>query len=127
MEGFIDYTSSVGGEVGDLSNYYTKGQVTTLVNNSINNALQKDELELTYKKAYDTGYKEFIKEGGKLTRIDVYTNSGKSTKLFTKVFSYAPYGLATITTTDEITGYEMSVSFSYQDGSIVSSNKTYGA
>ena len=126
MEKFIDYTQSSGETSGDLSNYYTKGQVNTIVANNNVIVSKKPEIELGYKLAYNSNYKELTSVDGKLTMIEIWVDSGKGTKLFTKIFQYKSYGLEAIITTDEVGGSTMTQSFTYQDGKIISISKTYG-
>ena len=88
MDLFIDYTEGTQSS-GDLSNYYTKSQTLSLVTEADKLNIAKIELSLGFKQAFNTAHKEFIKSGKQLVAINIYNDSGKSTKLFSKTFSSA--------------------------------------
>lgn len=126
MELFIDYTEGTQSS-GDLSNYYTKSQTLSLVTEADKLNIAKIELSLGFKQAFNTAHKEFIKSGRRLVAINIYSDSGKSTKLFSKTFSYLPSGkLESVTILDEITGRYMTTSLSWLDLDLAILNKAYG-
>ena len=124
---YVDYTQGTGGETaGDLSNYYTKAQTVSLVNQSTANAQKRDELISNYKAAQDTYYVQPIKVGGKITEVGVWTDSGKSTKLFTKTLTWSGDLLLGVDLVDNTTGYTLSKGYTYQDGAWKSTQVSYG-
>lgn len=128
-DGFVDYTqgSTDGGTTGDLSNYYTKSQTTSLVTASVASGNRRDELQAGYKAAYATSYVEPTIVGGKITEIGIWTNSGKGTKLYTKSLEYSGDLLIGVVMTDEISGQSESKALTYLDGVWKSTNISYGA
>ena len=126
MSKFIDYTATTSGTVGDLSNYYTKSQTNTLVSNNNNTVLVKPELELAFKQAYNTLYKEPIKDGKIITQINIYENSSKAVKLFTKTFTRVNNVVTQIAITDELTGSTLTKGFAWLDGEWQGTNISYG-
>ena len=124
---YVDYTQGTGRETtGDLSNYYTKAQTVSLVNQSTANAQKRDELISNYKAAQDTYYVQPIKVGGKIVEVGVWTNSGKSTKLFTKTLTWSGDLLLGVDLVDNTTGYTLSKGYTYQSGEWVSTQVSYG-
>lgn len=75
------------------------------------------EVNITWKVGYN-GYKEFTKVGGKVTKIDVWTDATKTTKLFTKTFTRTGSQLTTITNKDEIANKTLTKTFAYSGSSI---------
>lgn len=128
-DGFVDYTQgdTSGGTTGDLSNYYTKAQTSSLVALSVASGNKRDELSLGYKAAYATSYVEPTIVGGKITEIGIWTNSGKGTKLYTKTFTYTGDLLVGISLVDELNGQHEDKGFTYLDGAWKSTNISYGA
>jgi hypothetical protein len=50
------------------------------------------EMEMEFKVANASYFKQLGYTGGDLTSLDIYTDSGKGTQLFGKTFSYDPSG-----------------------------------
>lgn len=126
MVKFIDYTQSdTGGTAGDLSNYYTKSQTGTLIDSSIDTNNERTELEDSFKYAYNTYYKEGVKAGNLITQINVWENSSKATKLFTKNFTYSGSLTTGIELIDEVNGNKLVKGFTYLDGEWVSTNVSF--
>ena len=124
---YVDYTQGTsGGTTGDLSNYYTKAQTVSLVNQSTANAQKRDELISNYKAAQDTYYVQPIKVGDKIVEVGVWTDSGKSTKLFTKTLTWSGDLLLGVDLVDNTTGYTLSKGYTYQSGEWVSTQVSYG-
>lgn len=126
MVKFIDYTQSdSGGTSGDLSNYYTKSQTSNLIEDSIDTNNERTELEDNFKYAYSTYYKEGVKVGNLITQINVWENSSKATKLFTKNFTYSGSLTTGIELIDEVNGNKLVKGFTYLDGEWVSTNVSF--
>lgn len=124
---YVDYTQGTGGETtGDLSNYYTKAQTVALVNQSVVNGQKRDELLNNYKAAQDTYYVEPAVVGGKIVEIGIWTDSGKSTKLYTKTLTWSGDLLLGVDLVDNTTGYTLSKGYTYQDGAWKSTQVSYG-
>ena len=124
---YVDYTQGTsGGTTGDLSNYYTKAQTVSLVNQSVTNAQKRDELISNYKAAQDTYYVQPTKVSDKIVEVGVWTNSGKSTKLFTKTLTWSGDLLLGVDLVDNTTGYTLSKGYTYQNGEWVSTQVSYG-
>ena len=126
MKDFVDYTQSSGSTSGDLSNYYTKSQTSTLVNTVVNENNERIELESSFKKAYSTSYVESTRVSGKITEIGIWNNSSKSIKLFTKTFTYTGSLLTSLFVKDEINNNYISKEFTYVDGAWFSTSIMYG-
>ena len=125
--GYVDYTQGTSGAVsGDLSNYYTKAQTVSLVNQSIVNSQKRDELINNYKAAQDTYYVEPTKVGDKLVEIGIWTDSGKSTKLYTKTMTWSGDLLLGVDLVNNTTGYTLSKAYTYQNGEWKSTQVSYG-
>lgn len=87
---------------------------------------ERTNVEDLFKDAYNTAYAEFTYNTGDLSQIDIWNNSGKGTKLFTKVINYSLGNISTINITDNITSNTLLKAFSYDiDGNISSITKTY--
>ena len=124
---YVDYTQGTSGETtGDLSNYYTKAQTVALVNQSTANAQKRDELISNYKAAQATYYVQPIKAGDKIIEVGVWTDSGKSTKLFTKTLTWSGDLLLGVDLVDNTTGYTLSKGYTYQNGEWASTQVSYG-
>ena len=61
------------------------------------------ELSSLWKTALATGYRELTYTSGDLTQVDVWEDSGKATKLFTRVLTYTLGNLTQVLTTDNLT------------------------
>ena len=123
---YVDYTSSSVSTDVDLSNYYTKGQTTTLVSDSSAVTLSKSQLELCFNQAYNTAYHEPVEVNGLITQINIYDTPAKGILLFSKIFNRANGVLSSIVITDEINGTSLTKVFTFVDGRWKSTYKTYG-
>ena len=123
---FVDYTTSSSTPSGDMSNYYTKAQVNALVAADNASLIQKSELELAFKQAYETEYKEPVYDGNVLTQINIYSNSSKDMLLFSKVFSRVNGVLSSIVIVDEISGKTLTKNYSFVNGQWAYTNKVFG-
>lgn len=123
---YIDYTNPVSSTTSDLSNYYTKGQTSTLISQSSSVTLSKSQLELCFNQAYNTAYHEPIDVNGLITQINIYDTPAKGTLLFSKIFNRANGVLSSIVITDEINGTSLTKVYTFVNGKWTSTSKTYG-
>ena len=123
---YIDYTNPVSSTTSDLSNYYTKGQTSTLISQSSSVTLSKSQLELCFNQAYNTAYHEPIEVNGLITQINIYDTPAKGTLLFSKIFNRANDVLSSIVITDEINGTSLTKTYTFVNGKWTSTSKTYG-
>ena len=123
---YVDYTSSSGSSSGDLSNYYTKGQVNTLISNNSSVTLSKSQLELCFNQAYNSAYHEPVETNGVITQINIYDTPAKGTLLFSKIFNRVGGVLSSIVITDETNGTSLTKTFTFSNGKLMSTSKTYG-
>ena len=123
---YIDYTNPVSSTTSDLSNYYTKGQTSTLIRQSSSVTLSKSQLELCFNQAYNTAYHEPIEVNGLITQINIYDTPAKGTLLFSKIFNRANGVLSSIVITDEINGTSLTKVYTFVNGKWTSTSKTYG-
>ena len=123
---YIDYTNPVSSTTSDLSNYYTKGQTSTLISQSSSVTLSKSQLELCFNQAYNTAYHEPIDVNGLITQINIYDTPTKGTLLFSKIFNRANGVLSSIVITDEINGTSLTKVYTFVNGKWTSTSKTYG-
>lgn len=123
---YIDYTNPVSSTTSDLSNYYTKGQTSTLISQSSSVTLSKSQLELCFNQAYNTAYHEPIEVNGLITQINIYDTPAKGTLLFSKIFNRANGVLSSIVITDEINGTSLTKVYTFVSGKWTSTSKTYG-
>lgn len=79
----------------------------------INVDLQLVELEGMFKTAYADHYTELSYTGDNLSSVDIWEDSGKTTKLFTRTLSYTGDNLTTVTTTDEQTSSVLTATLTY--------------
>jgi len=75
-------------------------------------------LNLAYNIAKESAYKEFTFASGKLTGIDIWETSSKTTKLFTKTLSFTGDVLNTVTTVDELNSKTLTKTFTYNGSDI---------
>ncbi len=80
--------------------------------------VDETELLVLWKYAYATCYKEYTYGSGKLTSIDIWTTSGKVTKLFTRTFGYTGDLLTSMTTVDNISSKSLTKAFVYSGGQL---------
>ena len=123
---YIDYTNPVSSTTSDLSNYYTKGQTSTLIGQSSSVTLSKSQLELCFNQAYNTAYHEPIEVNGLITQINIYDTPAKGTLLFSKIFNRANGVLSSIVITDEINGTSLTKVYTFVNSKWTSTSKTYG-
>ena len=123
---YIDYTNPVSSTTSDLSNYYTKGQTSTLISQSSSVTLSKSQLELCFNQAYNTAYHEPVEVNGLITQINIYDTPAKGTLLFSKMFNRANGVLSSIVITDEINGTSLTKVYTFVNGKWTSTSKTYG-
>ena len=124
---YVDYTggSSASPSV-DLSNYYTKGQVNTLISNNSSVTLSKSQLELCFNQAYNSAYHEPVETNGIITQINIYDTPAKGILLFSKIFNRVDGVLSSIVITNEINGTSLTKTFTFSNGKWMSTSKTYG-
>lgn len=80
-------------------------------------------LEKMFNDAFDDHYCEFTYVGDNLTAVEVWEDSGKTTKLFTRTLSYTGDNLTTVATTDEQSSEILSTTFSYSGDNLVNITK----
>ena len=77
------------------------------------------ELKALLKYDYDTYYTEITYDvDDNPTNIDKWTNSSKSTKLFTKTITWVNQEPTLSITVDEITGFQLTVNYTWIDGNV---------
>jgi len=76
---------------------------------------ERVEIEKLFKVAETTDYTEYTLDvDGNKTNVDIWTDSGKSTKLFSKVNTYDVDGNKTnVSLTDEVTGKTITTTYTY--------------
>lgn len=67
-----------------------------------------------------------IKSGDKIIEVGIWTDSGKSTKLFTKTLTWSGDLLLGVDLVDNTTGYTLSKRYTYQNGEWASTQVSYG-
>jgi len=77
-------------------------------------------LEQAYDYAVAHFYTEFTYASGVLSQIDIYTNSSKTTKLFSKVFTYTSGVLTSIVVTRVSDSSTLTKTFTYTSGVLTS-------
>ena len=123
---YIDYTNPTSSTSGDLSNYYTKWQTSTLISQSSSVTLSKSQLELCFNQAYNTAYHEPVEVNGLITQINIYDTPAKGILLFSKIFNRVGGVLSSIVITNEINGTSLTKTYTFVDGKWKSTYKTYG-
>ena len=83
------------------------------------------EIESMFKVAETTAYKELTYNEGNITNVDIYTNSGKTTKLFSKIIGYNNGNITSVSITDEVNGGTLDKTIAYVDGNISSISSKY--
>jgi hypothetical protein len=81
-------------------------------------------LEEVYNYAYSNHYTEFTYTGDDLTSIDVWEDSGKILKLFSRILTYTGDNLTKVTTTDEINSTTLVKDLAYSGDNLVNIVKT---
>ena len=120
-----DFTQSTGG--GDLSNYYTKAQVDSLLASAgIGVNLDRTQIEVGFKEAYNTAYKEFLYSGTQVVAIDIWETGAKSRKLYTKTIEYTGDNVTRIYLVDEQNGHSLTKNIAYGVSGVSNISITYG-
>jgi hypothetical protein len=77
------------------------------------------DIQIAFKLAYSSAYKEFTYNGsGQTTQIDIWEDNSKAVKLFTKTFVYSGSDLSSVTLVDEVSGKTMLKTFTYSGGQV---------
>jgi hypothetical protein len=87
-----------------------------------------DIIDLDFKAAYSNYYHEITYTSGNVSSIDIWENSGKTTKLFTKALTYdgTTGNLTQIVVTDEVNSSTLTKAFTYDvDGNLQTITRTY--
>lgn len=79
-------------------------------------------LLLNFNLARTATYTEYTYTGTNITKIEIWTDSTKTTKLFTKTLSYSGDKLSGYTMTDHINSKTLTAIFSYSGDKLVSRN-----
>ena len=82
------------------------------------------EIESLYKVAYSTSYSEFTYNLGNIEAINIWDTSLKGTLLFTKSLTYVEGNITQIDITDHLQNKTLTKELSYNNGNIISINKT---
>lgn len=85
-------------------------------------------INLDFNTAYSTYYSEITYSSGNVSSIDIWTTSGKTTKLFTKALTYdgVSGNLTQIVVTDEVNSSTLTKAFTYDvNGNLETITKTY--
>jgi len=102
----------------DISSLATSGGGTDIT----------DIIDLDFKAAYSSYYHEISYTSGNVSSIDIWEDSGKSTKLFTKALTYdgTSGNLTQIVVTDNVNSSTLTKAFTYDvDGNLESITKDY--
>ncbi len=86
---------------------------------------RRTEIELMFKVAESSSYKEINYTNGNISSIDVYTESNKTVKLFTKTIGYNNGNIINVSITDEVNGGTLNKAINYTDGNISSIGSNY--
>lgn len=87
-----------------------------------------DIIDLDFKAAYSSYYHEISYTSGNVSSIDIWEDSGKSTKLFTKALTYdgTSGNLTQIVVTDNVNSSTLTKAFTYDvDGNLATITRTY--
>ena len=87
-----------------------------------------DIIDLDFKAAYSSYYHEITYTSGNVSSIDIWEDSGKSTKLFTKALTYdgTSGNLTQIVVTDNVNSSTLTKAFTYDvDGNLETITRTY--
>ena len=86
------------------------------------------EIEAMFKVAQTTNFKElsYNEVTGNITNVDIYTTSGKTLKLFSKIIGYnVDNNIDTISIIDEVNSNTIVKTLSYINGNLVNITSTY--
>lgn len=81
------------------------------------------DLELEFRLATVAYFTEYTYTDGSLTKAEIYTDSGKGTKLYTKVLTYTLGNLTQMVITREDDSLTFTCDYSYTDGVLVNVTK----
>ena len=81
-------------------------------------------IEQMYNTAYTDHFAEIIKTGDDVTQINVWTNSSKTVKLFTKNITYDTGKVTQVVIIDEINSQTLTTVIGYSGENVVSTTKT---
>ena len=96
---------------------------TTSGGSSVN--INPVELHQAFLTAYSTAYREYTFDRDTLSKVDIWEDSTKGVKLFTKNYLYDAYGnVIKVTTRDEENNTSLTKEFTYRDGRILSTLET---
>lgn len=87
-----------------------------------------DIIDLDFKAAYSSYYHEISYSSGNVSSIDIWEDSGRSTKLFTKALTYdsTSGNLTQIVVTDNVNSSTLTKAFTYDvDGNLETITRTY--
>ena len=120
-----DFTQSTGG--ADLSNYYTKAQIDSMLSGlGAGVSLDRTQIEVGFKEAYNTAYKEFLYSGDKVVAIDIWETGAKARKLYTKTIDYTGDNVTRVYLVDEQNGHSLTKNISYGSSGVSNISITYG-
>ena len=81
-------------------------------------------IEQMYNTSYTDHFAEIIKTGDDVTQINVWTNSSKTVKLFTKNITYDTGKVTQVVIIDEINSQTLTTVIGYSGENVVSTTKT---
>jgi len=81
------------------------------------------ELETSRNTESATAYMEYTTVSWKITQIDYWVSSAKTTKLFTKVLTYTVDDLTSVVMTNDVTGKIMTTTLVWTTGVLTSTTK----
>ena len=96
--------------------------------NELSSTIGSFEIDSDFKAAYSNYYHEITYTSGNVSSIDIWENSGKTTKLFTKALTYdgTTGNLTQIVVTDEVNSSTLTKAFTYDvDGNLETITRTY--
>jgi len=76
--------------------------------------------ELAFNSAYDDHYTELSYTGDLVSSVDIWEDSGKTTKLFTRTLSYSGVNVISVVTVDEIASNTLTKTLAYSGDNITS-------
>ena len=96
--------------------------------NELSSTIGSFEIDSDFKAAYSNYYHEITYNSGNVSSIDIWENSGKTTKLFTKALTYdgTTGNLTQIVVTDEVNSSTLTKAFTYDvNGNLQTITRTY--
>lgn len=82
-------------------------------------------LEMLFNATYRSNYRECAYTSGVLDQIDVWNNSGKTTHIFSKAFTYSGGNLTQTLITNIVTGATLTKTFTYSGGLVATVTRSY--